>query len=435
MNEILAIYLAEARRVAVQLADYSPPPTPLITSDAVVFGVLMGVLGLIFYTGSRKSGFWAKFYTHIPMLLLCYFIPGLLSTFHIVSPESSKHIYHIASRYLLPAALFLLTLSIDLQKIIGLGWKALAMFFAATVGVVLGGPFAVWLFHMINPEWVAGDLWKGFSTVAGSWIGGGANQTAMKELYHVNDTLFGTMVVVDVVVAELWMIGLLFMAKKSDSVDRWLKADTSAIDTLKHTVEKYVRENERIAQLSDFMVILGLTFAIVGVSHLFGDHIAAWFKQFPWAKSYSLNSAFLWLVMLATVFGIVFSFTRARELEHAGGAKLGSVFIYILVGSIGMQMELDKIFEHIGVIMVGIVWMLFHIIFIFIVAKLIRAPSFFLAVGSKANIGGAASAPVVAAAFHPSLAPVGVLLAILGYAIGTAGGYLTGEMMRLIVGG
>ena len=369
------------------------------------------------------------------MLLLCYFIPGLLSTFHIVSPESSKHIYHIASRYLLPAALFLLTLSIDLQKIIGLGWKALAMFFAATVGVVLGGPFAVWLFHIINPEWVAGDLWKGFSTVAGSWIGGGANQTAMKELYHVNDTLFGTMVVVDVVVAELWMIGLLFMAKKSDSVDRWLKADTSAIDTLKHTVEKYVRENERIAQLSDFMVILGLTFAIVGVSHLFGDHIAAWFKQFPWAKSYSLNSAFLWLVMLATVFGIVFSFTRARELEHAGGAKLGSVFIYILVGSIGMQMELDKIFEHIGVIMVGIVWMLFHITFIFIVAKLIRAPSFFLAVGSKANIGGAASAPVVAAAFHPSLAPVGVLLAILGYAIGTAGGYLTGEMMRLIVGG
>jgi len=354
---------------------------------------------------------------------------------HTSGEESASHIYHIASRYLLPAALFLLTLSIDIQKIIGLGWKALAMFFAATVGVMLGGPFAVWLFSIINPEWVAGDLWKGFSTVAGSWIGGGANQTAMKELYHVNDTLFGTMVVVDVVVAELWMIGLLFMAKKSDSVDRWLKADTSAIDTLKHTVEKYVRENERIAQLSDFMVILGLTFAIVGVSHLFGDHIAAWFKQFPWAKSYSLNSAFLWLVMLATVFGIVFSFTRARELEHAGGAKLGSVFIYILVGSIGMQMELDKIFEHIGVIMVGVVWMLFHIIFIFIVAKLIRAPSFFLAVGSKANIGGAASAPVVAAAFHPSLAPVGVLLAILGYAIGTAGGYLTGEMMRLIVGG
>ena len=410
-------------------------PVPLITNDAIAFGVLMGVLGLIFYTGGRKTGLWAKFYRHIPMLLLCYFLPGLLSTFHIVSPDNTKHIYHIASRYLLPAALFLLCLSIDLRKIFNLGWKALAMFFAATVGVILGGPFAVWLFSLINPEWVAGDLWKGFATVAGSWIGGGANQTAMKELYQVNDTLFGTMAMVDVVVAELWMMALLFMAKNSDGVDRWLKADTCAIDELKAKVEQYARENERIPSLNDLMVILGLAFAAVGVSHWIGGAVAGWFKQFPWAASYSLDSAFLWLVMLATVCGIGFSFTGARQLEHAGSSRLGSVFIYILVGSIGMQMELDKIFSHMGVILVGVVWMLFHIAFIFVVAKLIRAPSFFLAVGSKANIGGAASAPVVAAAFHPSLAPVGVLLAILGYAIGTAGGYLTGEMMRLVVGG
>lgn len=415
--------------------DSAPAVVPLITNDAIAFGVLMGVLGLIFYTGGRKTGFWAKFYTHIPMLLLCYFLPGLLGTFHIVSPENTKHIYHIASRYLLPAALFLLCLSIDLKKILNLGWKALAMFFAATVGVILGGPFAVWLFHMINPEWVAGDLWKGFSTVAGSWIGGGANQTAMKELYQVNDTLFGAMVVVDVVVAEMWMLALLFLAKKSDGVDRWLQADTRAIDELKAKVEQYARENERIPNLNDLMVILGLAFAAVGASHWLGNDIAGWFKQFRWAASYSLDSAFLWLVMLATAFGIAFSFTGAKQLEHAGSSRIGSVFIYILVGSIGMQMELDKVFSNIGVILVGAVWMLFHIVFIFIVAKLIRAPSFFLAVGSKANIGGAASAPVVAAAFHPSLAPVGVLLAILGYAIGTAGGYLTGEMMRLVVGG
>ena len=291
-------------------------------------------------------------------------------------------------------------------------------------------------FHALAPEWVDGDrIWRGFATIAGSWIGGSANQTAMKELYQVNDTLFGAMVVVDVVVAEMWMLALLFLAKKSDGVDRWLQADTRAIDELKAKVEQYARENERIPNLNDLMVILGLAFAAVGASHWLGNDIAGWFKQFRWAASYSLDSAFLWLVMLATAFGIAFSFTGAKQLEHAGSSRIGSVFIYILVGSIGMQMELDKVFSNIGVILVGAVWMLFHIVFIFIVAKLIRAPSFFLAVGSKANIGGAASAPVVAAAFHPSLAPVGVLLAILGSAIGTAGGYLTGEMMRLVVGG
>lgn len=407
----------------------------LITNDGLVFGVIMALLGFIFYTSAKKQGFWAKFYHHVPALLLCYFLPGLLSTTGILSTESGDHIYYIASRYLLPASLVLLTLSIDLERIIGLGWKALAMFFTATIGIMLGGPFSIWLFHMIAPEWVAGDLWKGLATLAGSWIGGGANMASMKELHQVNDTLFGTMAVVDVIVAEFWLITLLFLAKKSDSIDRWLKADTSSIDELKQTVEHYQRENERVPSLNDIMIILGIAFAVVGIGHLAGDHIGGYFAQFSWAQEYSLSSGFLWLVLTATVGGIALSFTPLRDYEHGGASKIGSAFIYILVAAIGMHMDLTKIFSHWQVVLVGFVWILFHITLLFIVAKLIRAPLFFLAVGSKANVGGAASAPVVAAAFHPSLASVGVLLAILGYAVGTIGAYLTGEMMRLIVGG
>ncbi|UJF24809.1 DUF819 family protein [Suttonella sp. R2A3] len=407
----------------------------LITNPGLSFGVIMAVLGLIFYTSAKTSGFWAKFYHHIPALLLCYFLPGLLTTTGILSHDSGDKIYYIASRFLLPASLVLLTLSVDLNKIIGLGWKAIAMFFTATIGIMLGGPFAVWLFHTIAPDWVAGDLWKGLSTLAGSWIGGGANMASMKELHQVNDTLFGTMAVVDVIVAEFWLIALLFMAKKSEGIDRWLNADTTSIDDLKYTVEKYQTENARLPSLNDVMIILGIAFFIVGLGHLAGDVIGGYFAQFSWAKEYSLSSAFLWLVLTATIGGIGLSFTRLRDYEHAGASKIGSAFIYILVAAIGMHMDLTKILTHWQLVLVGFVWILFHITLLFIVAKLIRAPLFFLAVGSKANIGGAASAPVVAAAFHPSLAPVGVLLAILGYAVGTIGAYLTGEMMRLVVGG
>ncbi|AOE49220.1 DUF819 family protein [Kangiella sediminilitoris] len=407
----------------------------LIQSDAVAFGVIMAVLGLIFYTSSRQHGFWHKFYKHIPALLLCYFVPGALNTFGIFEVESAKNIYHIASRYLLPASLFLLTLSIDLKKIFGLGWRALAMFFTATVGIIIGGPLAIWLFHVISPEWVAGDIWKGMSTVAGSWIGGGANQASMQALYNVNDTLFGTMAVVDVLVAEIWMIGLLIMAKKSDSLDKKLGADNSSIEDLKHTVEKYTRENERVSHLNDYMIILGVAFGVVALGHAIGGWLSPFFGQFEWAKEYSLDSNFLWLILTATFAGIGLSFTRTREYEHAGASKIGSVFIYVLVASIGMKMDLFKIFEEWQLFLVGAVWMMIHIILLFIVAKAIKAPAFFIAVGSKANVGGAASAPVVAAAFHPSLAPVGVLLAILGYAVGTFGAYLTAEMMRMIVTG
>lgn len=416
-------------------ADAADKIQALVTNDGLAFGIVMTVLGLIFYTSAKKTGFWAKFYSHIPALLLCYFLPGLLTTTNVISHDSGDKIYYIASRFLLPASLVLLTLSVDLKKIIGLGWKALAMFFAATIGIMLGGPFAIWLFHIISPEWVQGDLWKGLSTLAGSWIGGGANMASMKELHHVNDTLFGTMAVVDVIVAEFWMIALLFLAKNSEPIDKWLKADTRGIDELKQTVERYQSENARIPTLNDLMIILAIAFSIVGLGHFAGDKFSVFFKQFAWAKEYSLSSSFLWLVLIATFGGIGLSFTRLRDYEHAGASKVGSAFIYILVAAIGMHMDLTKIFTNWHVVLLGLVWMLFHIALLFIVAKIIRAPLFFLAVGSKANVGGAASAPVVAAAFHPSLAPVGVLLAMLGYAIGTIGAYLTGEMMRLVVGG
>jgi uncharacterized membrane protein len=183
------------------------------------------------------------------------------------------------------------------------------------------------------------------------------------------------------------------------------------------------------------MIILGIAFAVVGLGHLIGSWLGPFFGQFEWAKEYSLDSSFLWLILTATFAGIGLSFTRTREYEHAGASKIGSVFIYVLVASIGMKMNLAEIYHNWQLFFVGAVWMMIHIILLFAVAKAIKAPAFFIAVGSKANVGGAASAPVVAAAFHPSLAPVGVLLAILGYAVGTFGAYLTAETMRMIVGG
>ena len=145
-----------------------------------------------------------------------------------------------------------------------------------------------------------------------------------------------------------------------------------------------------------------------------------------------LSSQFFWMISLATIIAILLSFTKAKSYEGAGASKIGSVFIYILVATIGMKMDLSKVVDNPGLILIGIVWMLIHIILLFIVAKLIRAPYFFLAVGSQANVGGAASAPVVAAAFHPSLATVGVLLAVFGYVVGTYGAILTAELMRIV---
>lgn len=418
--------------------------TPYFTNDAVVLGILMISLGFIFYTSSKKEGFWKKFYSVVPALLMCYLIPAIFNSLGIIADETSQ-LYFIASRFLLPASLVLMTLSIDLKAIYNLGPKALIMFFTGTIGIVIGGPIAILLISMVSPETVGGigpdAVWRGLSTLAGSWIGGGANQAAMLEIYEYNPDLYGGMVLVDIVVANLWMALILLGIGRNKKIDAWLKADDSAIENLKNKVASYSASIARIPTLPDFMIMLGLAFGGVGIAHWGADGISAYlinnYAVFSDNKSSlaSFGSSFFWMISIATAIGIALSFTKFKSYEGTGASKIGSIFIYILVATIGMKMDLTMVFDNPGLIAIGLVWMSIHAGLLILIAKLIKAPYFFLAVGSQANVGGAASAPVVAAAFHPSLATVGVLLAVFGYVVGTYGAILSTILMQLAATG
>ena len=413
--------------------------TPLLTNDAVVFGLLMAILAAIFATSASDKPFWKKFYGIVPTVLLCYFIPALANSFGLISGESSG-LYKVASRYLLPASLVLFTISIDIKGILKLGPKALTMFLAGTLGIMLGGPLALMTVGFLFPELLGGsgpdEVWRGLSTIAGSWIGGGANQTAMLEVFGPSPALFSQMIAVDVLVANLWMAVLLYWAAKPDKIDKIFNADSTKIYQLRDKMEEFRKGIMKIPTLSDTMIILGVGFGVTGIAHLVADFVAPYIgENYPNLKQYSLDSAFFWIVVIATTAGLLLSFTKARKLEGAGASRMGSVLLYVLVATIGMQMDLGAVLDNPLLFIVGIVWMLFHIIIMLIVAYIIKAPFFYVAVGSQANVGGAASAPIVAAAFDASLAPVGVLLAVLGYAAGTYGAYLCGLMMQAISGG
>lgn len=404
----------------------------LITNDAVVLGLLATILGLVFYTSHSDHRHCKSFYKYVPSLLLCYFIPSLFNSFGIIDGEGSS-LYKMASRYLLPASLVLLTLSVDFKAILGLGPKALIMFFTGTLGIVIGGPIALMLVGNLYPQELGGDVWRGMTTIAGSWIGGGANQAAMKEVFEVNGEIFSVMITVDVIVANLWMAVLLWIASRAEFFDKANGANTSGIRHLRDKIEKYQAENARIPSLTDIMLIVAVAFGVTGLAHALADLIAPWIERVaPGLAMYSLTSSFFWLVVIATTIGLLLSITRVRNLEAAGASKVGSAFLYILVATIGMHMDVTAIFAYPQMFLVGLVWMAVHAGLLLIVAKFIKAPMFYMAVGSQANVGGAASAPVVAAAFHPSLAPVGVLLAVLGYGVGTYGAYICGLILQQI---
>jgi uncharacterized membrane protein len=458
---------------------------PFFTNDAIVFGLLMLLLAGVFYTSNLEKPGWKKFYTYVPALLLCYFLPAILhwplgliasewfdpsileflkgknitlpsedmsfgqikyflETNGIAESEYKGYVHHsnlyfMASRYLLPASLVLLCLSIDFKGILNLGPKALIMFFAATLGIVIGGPIALFVILNVAPEGLFSatpdEIWRGLATVAGSWIGGGANQTAMKEIFDVG-SIFTTMVVVDVVVANIWMGFLLYGANVSDKLDIWLKADSSAIEDLKQKVADYRASIAEMPTTTTLFVMLGIAFGAVAISHWGADVISASMKEIKdTLAEYGLNSLashFFWLVVFATTIGLGLSFTKARKLEGIGASRWGSIFIYILVATIGMHMNIGDVFSNLGLFLVGLLWMSIHVIILLITAKIIKAPFFFVAVGSQANVGGAASAPIVASAFSPSLAPVGVLMAVLGYALGTYGALICAYMMQAV---
>lgn len=410
--------------------------TVVFSNDATVLGLLAVILGGVFYTSQSDHPFWKKFYKYIPALLLCYFLPSLLNTFGVVDGNASQ-LYYVASRYLLPACLVLLTLSVDLKAIISLGPKALIMFFTGTLGIVIGGPIALLVIAQFNPELIGTDgpeaVWRGMTTVAGSWIGGGANQAAMKEIYGVGGDIFSIMVTVDVIVANIWMAFLLYFASKAKEIDAKTGADTTAIDKLRIKVEKYHSEHGRIPTLKDLMMIVAVGFGVTGLGHMLADIIAPFFvEHYPETEKYSLHSGFFWLIFITTTIGLALSFTKVRNLEAVGASKVGQAYLYILVATIGMHMDVSKIFETPIYFVIGGIWMLVHAILMLTVAKVIKAPLFYMAVASQANVGGAASAPVVASAFHPALAPVGVLLAVLGYVVGTYMAWFCGQLLQVI---
>lgn len=412
---------------------------PLITNDAIILGILLVLLTAIFRTARSGRPFWQRLYAYVPSLLLCYLLPATMNSLGVISGERSG-LYAVSTTYLLPAALILLTATADLRAIWRLGRKALITFLSGTVGIIVGGPIAFWTVMALLPGFreqaIANDYWKGLVTISGSWIGGSSSQLALKEIYGCSERLFAIMLVVDAVVANGWTACLIWGAAHRDKIDHWLRADTRSIEDVKERILAYREEPDRPANLLDLSTILALGFGGGALAHALAYGLSTTLQPHKATLAqYGLDpftSNFLWVVILSTSLGIAVSFTRLHKLEKLGTTDLAQLFVYFLIMTIGMRLDLSNVGGNPGLFLVAAIWMLIHVTAMLVTARLIRAPYFFVAVGSQANIGGVSTAPAVAAIFHPALAPVGVLLAVLSHVLGTYGGLLTAWLMRMV---
>ena len=397
------------------------PPAALIDGPLGVLAVLLGVLAALFVFQRHPVG--TRLFRVVPLLVFCYFVPTLLSNLGVIPTESELYVF--VRRVLLPVSLILLVLAADIPAVISLGRDAVVLFLAGTASIALGGPLAFLALGWMFPPDALDQAWKGLAALCGSWIGGGANFVAVGESVGATPATLSLMVVVDVGVSNVWTAALLWMAGREADLDGAVGADRTRIDAVRHKVEHYQAEVARPANLPDMLLILALGFGTTALA--------------TWAAGYlpdvgDIITGFTWVVCLVTAAGVWLSFTRLRHLEGAGASTMGSVALYALVATIGASAQFHHVLDNLPLLAVGVLWMAFHAAAMLAVRRVLRAPVFFLAVGSQANVGGAASAPIVAAAFHPALATVGVLLAVLGYVLGTYVGIVVAFLLRGVAG-
>ncbi|OJH37611.1 DUF819 domain-containing protein [Cystobacter ferrugineus] len=392
---------------------------PLIQEPMAVLTVLLAVLALLLFV--ERHPVLGRVFKVVPLLVLVYFIPTLLSNTGVIPTQSP--LYGFVSAYLLPASLVLQVLSMDLGAIARLGRNAVVPFLAGTAGIMLGGPIAYLLLGRWMPEELGEQAWKGLAALSGSWIGGTANFVAIGRSIGAHEDTLSMMVVVDVGVSNLWTAVLLWFAGQELKMDARMGADRKALDEVREQVARFQASVARPVTLSDLVWMLTLGLGTTVVCTEVASHL-------PDVGTFI--TGFTWVMLLVTTVGAAMSFTRLRELEGAGASRVGALFLYMLVMTIGARADFRRLLDAPAMVAVGLVWMAIHAGFVLAARRWLRAPIFFAAVGSQANVGGAASSSVVAAAFHPALAPVGVMLAVAGYVLGTYGGLVCAVMLEQV---
>lgn len=370
-----------------------------------VFAFLATLVALIFWISGVPR--FRKFFEYLPPVIFVYFLPMFATTFGL-TPASSPA-YDFTTRYFLPIALFLLMISIDLKSVARLGPMALFMVSAGTVGIILGGPIALLLFG----RWLPPDSWTGFAALSGSWIGGTANMVAIAESVGTPDSAFGPIIVVDTVVGYGWMGVLLFFSVWQKRFDTWTKARTTAIEETNQRLAEMDRDRHpTTVRDAAFLVGIGVGAAVLSVN--LGSRM-------PPLGNPTIISPTTWAVLIVVTGGLLLSFTSLREYEKVGASQLGYTALYLLLAGIGAQANLGAVLQAPVYLLAGAVWIAVHLGILLLAARVVSAPLFFIATGSMANIGGAASAPVVAGVYHPAMAPVGLLMAVVGYVFGIYG--------------
>lgn len=405
--------------------------------DPVLLGILLVLVAVILWSAEYGKGLWKKIYQVIPPLLLCYALPGILHWPLGFVNASNSALSAVATNYILPASLFLLCVQVDLFTLWRWAPKSVFVFLAGSVGIILGAPIALWIVTGVlgfTTPWDSVSLTQGLGCLAGSWIGGSANMAAMKAVYQVPDAIFSAMMIVDVIVAYSWLALLIYGMRFQSRWNTWIQAHKyqggeAPPPPISHKYSDIT--------LGNLYLVFGIGFGGSACAHVLGSFCGNYMQSISdtlhaW-KLDGLTSSFFWTVLASGFLGILISMTNIRHLLPEWSSQIALAGIYFLVATMGLNCDFSKIFDVPVLLLIGLIWLMIHILFTFLAAYWLQAPYLIAAIASMANVGGAASATAVAASGNKNTIPIAVMLAILGYAIGNYGAVLATWCMQWVI--
>ncbi len=340
----------------------------MIQSDFQLFGILTLILGVIFYTSGLSTSFWRRFYQVLPVMMACYFLPSLLNTLDLIAIENSQ-LPKFAVDYLMPVCLVLMLLGLDIGCIWRCGGKLLLLFFIGSLGIFVGGPLTLWLIGYIQPELLVtqgeDSLWRGMATLAGNWVGGTANQMAMKELFNAGDSIFAVFVTVNVVLSGIWMAILLALAPHEAKINRWLRTQE-----LEDKLPNTPLQTPRLAQAHHWILLLCLPLMVGGLAHWGAEKTTEQLVLYwPIAKDYHLHTPFVWFVVWLTTASVLLSLTPVRRLSAYGADKVGNVCLYLMLAIMGLKMDIGMLWSLPWFFVIGTIWLLVHILLLLLATR------------------------------------------------------------------
>jgi uncharacterized membrane protein len=393
----------------------------LISSPAGVLATLCLVAGGFFLLAERSK---LRFFDYVPPLIFIYATPVLLNNFDVI--PSSSPIYGGLSAYALPAFIVLMLVKVNVPAVVRVMGKGVLVMLMGTAGVVVG---AVVAYVIVHP-WLPPDGWKGYGALAGSWIGGTANLLATSEILGTPEEQVGLAVIADNIIYVVWLPILLTSKNFATQFNRWARVPEDRIRSMEAAAEIHIEE-DRAPVMTEYLYLAAVVATVTWIGHALAPGIAATVADNvpPLAPVFGETTV---RILLITTIALALSVTPVSRLPNS--TALGTMLVYIFVAGMGARASVSGLASAPAFVAGAFIWIAIHGAFCLLGARLFHVDVHSVAIASAANIGAAASAPIVAAHHRPSLVPVSILMALLGYALGNYLAPLAGTLAKLAAG-